>query len=257
MKYGICLLAQIPVRDFHSEKSEMVTQLLFGETCKIINQKDSWYFIYSDTDQYLGWVNVESITIIPIEEYLKIEGIYHPCVSSAFAQLETNDEKIIVSQGSTLPFLKENKFAINGTDYKLTQGSTDQAFSASEIAKNIAGAPYLWGGRTMLGIDCSGLIVNIFKILHFDLPRDASEQIAYGEPINFLNEAQEGDLCFFDNENGKIIHVGILIDNQTIVHASGKVRIDKIDHQGIYNNDLKKYTHHLRIIKRIKLKKND
>jgi hypothetical protein len=257
MEYGICLSAQVPVRDAHFEKSELVTQLLFGETCKIINRKDSWYFIYSDTDQYVGWCNAESITIITIEEYLNIEGIHHPCVVSAFAELQSNNEKFIISQGSTLPSLKNNTFEIAGKSFKLLQGETDNNKTPGEISKLMVGSPYLWGGRTAMGIDCSGLIVNIFKILHFDLPRDAYEQVAYGESVAFLKEAQEGDLCFFDNEEGRIIHVGVLLDNKRIVHASGKVRIDKIDHQGIYNEDLKKYTHHLRIIKRIKIKRND
>jgi hypothetical protein len=251
MKYGICLSAQIPVRESRSERAEMVTQMLFGETCKIIDLKNDWYFIYTDTDQYLGWCDSKSVTIISKDEYLAIEEEKHPCISSAFAQLAINNELITISQGSTLPLLKDQNFKVNNRTYSIKTGAIDIEDSAAQLATNLLGSPYLWGGRTIMGIDCSGLIVNIFKILGIYLPRDASEQIAYGETVAFLNEAQTDDVCFFDNQDGKITHVGILIDNKTIIHASGKVRIDRIDHQGIYNEELKKYTHHLRIIKRL------
>ena len=253
MKYGICLSAQIPIRESHSERAEMGTQMLFGETCKIIDLKNKWYFVYTDTDQYLGWCDAQSVTVIPREEYLKIEEEKHPCISSPFAQIVANNETLTISQGSTLPFLNGSTFQINNKSFKLLSGSTNKPEGAANLVKSILGAPYLWGGRTLMGIDCSGLIVNVFKTLNVYLPRDASEQIAYGETVSFLDEAQPDDLCFFDNAEGKITHVGLLIDNQTIIHASGKVRIDKIDHQGIYNEDLKKYTHHLRIIKRISI----
>lgn len=252
MKYGICLSAQIPIRGSHSEKAEMVTQMLFGETCKIVDLKNEWYFVYTDMDQYLGWCDAQSVTAISREEYLKIETKKHPCISSAYAQLKANNEVLTISQGSTLPFFNGSNLQLNFKSFELLNGSTKKPESAVQSAKNMIGTPYLWGGRTLMGIDCSGLIVNIFKTLNIYLPRDANEQIAYGETIAFLNEAQPDDLCFFDNAEGKIIHVGLLIDNQTIIHASGKVRIDKIDHQGIYNEDMKKYTHHLRLIKRLK-----
>lgn len=252
MRYGICTSAQIPIRQERSEKSEMVTQIIFGETCKIIDQKDSWFFVYTDTDQYLGWCDLKSLKTISKDEYLSIEGKLHPCVSSSIAQLEIDKEILIISQGSTLPFLKNGMLQIGEQNFKLISGSTDNFFKATQLAKKLLGAPYLWGGRTVMGIDCSGFIVNIFKVLNIFLPRDASEQVAYGETVAFLKEAQAGDICFFDNNEGKITHVGLLLDNQTIIHASGKVRIDTIDHQGIYNKELKRYTHHLRIIKRLK-----
>ena len=109
----------------------------------------------------------------------------------------------------------------------------------------------MWGGRSFFGIDCSGFTQIAFKLNGFKLPRDASQQALIGTPLSFVEEAQAGDLAFFDNEEGKIIHVGIILEDAKIIHASGKVRVDKLDHYGIFNVDSKRYSHHLRVIKRV------
>ncbi len=250
MKYGICIKGQTAVRSEHTESAELVTQMLFGETCKIVDQKSDWYFVYTDTDQYLGWIDIKCVHILDHNDYQNINKHWHPVLSSPYGLIETEKEKIMISQGSTLPFLNNNDIQIGSNKYKLVSGSTETNKNAADYALDLLGTPYLWGGRTILGLDCSALILNIFKIKRFLLPRDASEQVSYGDSISFLHEAQKGDVCFFDKPDGRITHIGILLDNKNIIHASGEVRIDSIDHQGIYNQDQKKYTHHLRVIKR-------
>ena len=112
-------------------------------------------------------------------------------------------------------------------------------------------SPYLWGGRSPFGIDCSGFTQMVFKLNGIKLPRDAYEQAEIGKTLNFIEETQKGDLAFFDNEEGKIIHTGIIIDKNKIIHSSGKVRIDNLDHYGIFNAETGKYSHNLRLIKKV------
>jgi len=252
MIYGICAAAQAPLRSQKAEASEMLTQMLFGETCKIIDQKGSWYFVYTDTDQYLGWMDEKAIHIIDQPEYSRISGSSQKTLSSAFGVVELNQQSLIISQGSTLPFLEKNTGTLGHQTYQLKEGTTTVEGDTVNLAQKLLGAPYLWGGRTAMGIDCSGLILNVMKMKGIALPRDASQQVKLGHTVGFIGEAERGDFCFFDNSEGKITHVGIYMGNKEIIHASGKVRIDAIDHQGIYNRDTKKYTHRLRIIKRLK-----
>ena len=102
-----------------------------------------------------------------------------------------------------------------------------------------------------MGMDCSGFSQVVHRIVGNDLPRDASQQVELGDTISFVEEAQAGDLAFFDNEEGNITHVGICLGGGDIIHASGSVRIDKLDHIGIFNADKGTYSHKLRVIKRI------
>jgi len=258
MNFGICILSIVAVRDEPSEKSEMVSQLLFGELLEVIEKKNTWVKIRQLFDNYIGWIDEKQFLKLTDETFDKINGFPSNVTLDLVHVLENKslDQLIPIVIGSSLPFLVKKTFYIE--DHKYTYDgqihdnkNKPERNDILENAMMYFNTPYLWGGRTPFGIDCSGFTQMVYKISGIKLLRDASQQITQGETINFISEAQAGDLVFFDNEEEEIIHVGILIGNNEIIHASGKVRIDRIDHDGIYNQNLKKYTHKLRLIKKI------
>jgi hypothetical protein len=261
MKYGISDLSIIPVRSEPAEKSEMVTQILFGEHFEVTEEVENWSKVCLAYDKYEGWVDSKMIKPIDAEYYnlldQKLPVIANDTFNLVF-QEEDYSNKLIVP-GSSFPLCNkdEKSFKIGEKKYYY-QGKVTNLEDVENIRDSIIesalkyfNAPYLWGGRTPYGIDCSGLTQIVYKLNDINLPRDASQQVMVGEPLTFVEEAMPGDLAFFDNDEGKITHVGIIWDKHKIIHASGKVRIDNVDHQGIFNVDTKRYTHKLRVIKRI------
>lgn len=253
MKYGVSTLSIIPVRQLPSDNAEMTTQLLFGEHFKILEVKKRWSKILISHDSYKGWVCNKQITIINEEEYIKLEKETATISTDILDIIGTDINQPIVI-GSILPTYKSDHALINNKMYKFTGNST-QGFSQKkfliENALIYLNAPYLWGGRSPFGIDCSGFTQLIYRLQGIKLPRDAYQQAEVGNTLSFIEESEEGDLAFFDNTEGKITHVGIIMKNNYIIHASGKVRIDRIDQQGIFNSSLKTHTHKLRLIKSI------
>ena len=258
MQYGICLLSVVPCRKEPNNTSEMITQLLFGEHYTVIEVAETWLKIKIAFDNYECWINVKQHQKITENTFKQIELQPKVYANELISVIKSKYSQIsfLISLGVALPFLKGNNVAIENSEF-IFEGTTSIA-TAKKSEKEITqtaflflNAPYLWGGKSPLGIDCSGFTQLVYKINGYKLPRDAYQQVELGEPLNFVEEAQAGDLAFFDNEEGKIIHVGILLDNQQIMHASGCVRIDNFDHYGIFNTDSKKYSHTLRVIKRV------
>lgn len=246
------------MRNEPSERSEMVTQLLFGDTFSIKEEENGWVYILSDYDGYEGWVSKNTIKFIDRETYQELGKKPAAIVSSHTATLTENGKApVYVVRGSSLPnYNTVDKTITIGEHIFHFQGETvatviNKRRELISFASQYLNTPYLWGGRSPYGLDCSGFTQQVTKLVDIKLPRDASQQVKEGTEINFLTEAKQGDLAFFDNEEGRIIHVGILLGEGKIIHASGKVRIDSIDHHGIYNTTLKRYTHTLRSIRRI------
>lgn len=257
MNYGICDQAVVPVRIQPGDQQEMCNQLLFGDLVVIKGQVKDWLLIETFDDQYEGWIDLKQISIVENELFNKLILSDRTYVKSLSEEVYNDkNEKLILTRGAFLPFYKDNLFTINGKQFPfikevLLPDGTFQDDKLIELSKTYLGSPYLWGGRTPFGIDCSGFVQVVYKMFGFFLPRDSSQQAKHGETVNFINEALAGDLAFFSNEEDAIVHVGILLDNSHIIHASGCVRVDKIDHHGIFNVETNKYTHQLRIIKRI------
>ena len=253
MDYGVVIVAAAAVRRKAWHQSEMTNQLLFGETVEVINQKVRlWVKVRSLHDNYEGWM---TNTLLQ-ETNEGTAKSYSEYITTGFlSTVRLNEMNIQVSIGSSLPGFMEGRGVMNGSIYQLEGGyrkrteASAEAGSLKHITQQWLNVPYLWGGRTILGVDCSGFVQVSYKMIGIDLPRDAWQQAQEGEVVRKLGAAQCGDLAFFDDQE-EIIHVGILLGDDRIIHASGKVRIDNIDKKGIVNSDTGKRTHFLRVIKR-------
>lgn len=258
MSHGICLLSVVPCRKEPANVSEMVTQLLFGETYKITDENEEWFKIITAYDSYECWLNKKQHNPISEKTFQSIQKENCFC-NGDLVQVVKNknlNTNIAITIGSSLPFLKGHDMQFDAYHFSFDGSVIDtsvknDAQKIVQIAYLFMNSPYLWGGKNPFGIDCSGFSQLVYKLNGYKLPRDASQQVELGFPLSFVEEAEAGDLAFFDNEEGRITHVGILLDNQTIIHASGQVRIDKFDHYGIFHSERKKYSHNLRVIKRI------
>jgi gamma-D-glutamyl-L-lysine dipeptidyl-peptidase len=258
MDYGICLLSIISVRRDPSDRSEMVNQLLFGDMVTVHRSEGNWLQITGDYDGYPGWVDLKQIRIISNHESARLKSLKESITSGLMQKVIniTDGYVIQIPAGSSMRGIRNGRFEIDGLSFSysgnlLRVKEKPDPLSVISYARLFLNAPYQWGGRGPMGIDCSGLVQVAFKMAGIPLLRDASQQATQGQQVGFLQEALPGDLVFFDNEEGAIVHVGILIEPGLILHASGKVRIDKVDHQGIYNRETGAYTHKLRLIRRM------
>jgi cell wall-associated NlpC family hydrolase len=251
---AICCVPVSPLRAEPSHRTEMVSQLIFGECCEVLEQTKEWSRVRVKYDGYEGWCTPTHLTEIDENEF--DDGLANLTPEWVTA-LEYNGHPMMVPMGSHLTAMKNGRahWRKNTVHYK---GKTLDPASASLDAKAIRqftlkllNIPYLWGGKSVFGFDCSGFVQTVYKFLGVPVLRDAYQQAAQGEGVGFLEETKTGDLAFFDNEEGKITHVGILLNAHEIIHASGKVRIDKIDNMGIVRSEDHQRTHHLRTLRRV------
>lgn len=258
MQYGICTLSVVPLRKEPSGAGEMVTQLLFGEHYSVLEAGEEWLRIKTAFDAYEGWLNAKQHTRLSEHFFGQLQK-QDTVFSAEFIQVIHNKDTeahFPITIGATLPLFRNNSFGFDGFHFGFdgATSSLKEKRSAQELLSTaflFLNAPYLWGGKSPFGIDCSGFTQLVYKLNGYKLPRDAYQQVELGSPLSFVEEAEAGDLAFFDNEEGRIVHVGILLNNEQIIHASGCVKVDKFDHYGIFSSDTKKYSHTLRVIKRL------
>jgi cell wall-associated NlpC family hydrolase len=256
MNYGICKITLAPVRNTPSERAEMVTQLLFGDTYTVLDEVKNWLLIRIIYDGYEGWINKIQHTPLSAREHELIhDGIQYVSIDPVAELRKSDSDRLLLTFGSCLPFFDGSKLKLEGEEYLFNGNFTiignPSPVNTGQFAMLFINAPYLWGGRSFMGLDCSGFTQIVLKACGISLCRDAHQQAEQGKTIDFIDEAMPGDLAFFDNDEGQIVHTGIILKPGLIIHASGQVRVDSIDHQGIYNNDIQAYTHKLRLIKRL------
>lgn len=248
MQYGLCHLSVIPLRLEPSETSELVSQLLYGDCFKVLEQRKAWSRIRLSFDKYEGWIDNKQFQLIKESAYKELQK-ETPILSTDLVDFisDKNNQLYPILLGSNLNGLSYLEHYFEGAKSKGKLNKTD-IVNTGLLYLN---TPYLWGGKTPFGIDCSGFTQMVYKLNGFNILRDASQQASQGDALSFIEESSPGDLAFFDNNEGDIIHVGIIMENHRIIHAHGKVRIDLLDHSGIYNVDTQKHSHKLRVIKRI------
>lgn len=248
MNYGICNLSIVPLRAVASDSSEMVSQVLYGETFAILEKSKKWSRIQLSYDNYEGWIDNKQYVDISQKDYQTITTQPKSYSSNLVDMVTTSSSEFLsICIGSNIDASYFLKHDFDGEKLAGIQVKSN----IIETAHMYINSPYLWGGKTPFGIDCSGFTQMVYKINGYQLLRDASQQATQGESLSFIEESEPGDLAFFDNEEGNIIHVGIIMKDNHIIHAHGKVRIDRLDYSGIFNTDKNIHTHKLRVIKRI------
>jgi cell wall-associated NlpC family hydrolase len=252
MEKFICENVFVPLRSGPSHKSEMLSQILFGEKYIVTGEAGKWIKVETIFDKYTGWIDTDHLHHCnenPKEKSFVLNKTL-PC-------FKEDKTKLNLEPGSEIydPDFKLKMFKAGGKIYKaateFNKSYIEVEESITETALRFINSPYIWGGRIPSGIDCSGLTQLVYKIHGKAIPRDSGQQAEKGEIINLLYESKPGDLVFFDNERGIITHVGMIFSEGLVIHASGRVRIDTMDHQGIFKSETGKYSHHLRIIKRV------
>ena len=251
---ALCIVPVAPIRREPRQEAEITTQLLFGEAVELISNHGEWVEVICTYDGYAGFCMRNQLTDVDAAIAMQDQV---PLVNTWSGVIFVNEAPMHVPLGSAVPGLQNGEstwgsYRIKSSSKLVMEGAyVYDEESIRAVAFQFLNTAYLWGGRSVFGVDCSGFVQVVMRFFGKHLPRDASHQSFLGEDVGFLTEAKCGDLAFFDNEEGKIIHVGLLLNDREILHAAGRVRIDTIDSAGIINRDNFQRTHKLRVIKRV------
>ena len=261
MGYGIALHSVVPVRAEAREGAEQNTQMLFGELCAILEEQPRWVRIRLESDGQEGWADAKMICPMKSEEYKSHKTVLQTAATvampMAYAVSENNGQTIPLTAGTKLTNYQDGRFEVLGVGFRIdpsmviTKSLDFNEQNLLQAVRFFLNIPYLWGGKNAMGMDCSGFAQIVMSLFGKNLPRNASEQVTCGRMISALSKAKAGDLVFFDHEDGKISHVGIVIDPERVIHCSGRVKVEKLDETGVFNAETGSYSHHLVTIRRI------
>lgn len=249
MQYGLCPLSVVPLRATATDSGEMVSQILYGEHFKVLEKRKVWSRVRLSFDGLEGWVLNNQIQVVTQELYNKVDNEENPSFAADLVSFVEADASTLIPIviGSAI-----HSAAILGHHFEGTVANSKMEKShLLNTAALYLNTPYLKGGKTPFGLDCSGFTQMVYKLNGYQLKRSALDQSSQGDALSFIEESEPGDLAFFDNSEGLIDHVGIIMKDNYIIHTHGKVRIDRIDHTGIFNTETRGYTHTLRVIKKI------
>ena len=251
----------VPVRSDAREGAEQNTQMLFGELAQVLEEQDRWTRVRLESDGQEGWVDTKMIAPIAGKDLKAYCEALKKAATVAFpmtyAVSENNGQTIPLTAGTKLTNYKDGRFEVLGVGFRidasmvLTAPRELNQETLLQTVRFFINTPYLWGGKNALGMDCSGFTQIVLSLFGKKLLRNASEQVTQGDPVNDLSQAKAGDLAFFDHEDGRISHVGIIIDPERIIHCSGRVKVEKLDPTGIFNAETGTYSHHLVSIRRV------
>lgn len=248
MQYGICHLSIVPLRFIASNQSEMLSQVLYGEHFKVLEERASWSRIRLSFDNFEAWINNKQYRKLEEASYFSLIE-QRPRLSVDLVEYITDENGYLmpIPLGATLNNCDNFSHIFEGNFIDKIQPKKLLIHSALLYLNT----PHCWGGRSPFGMDSSGFTQMVYKLNGYQLFRSATDQAKQGEPLSFIEESEPGDLVFFDDNDGIINHVGIMMEDNYIIHSDGQVRIDRIDHSGIFNTELRKHTHKLRVIKKI------
>lgn len=252
METYICENVFVPLRSGPTHKSEMLSQILFGEKYRMTDIAGNWMKIETLFDNYTGWIDLDHL-----QNTIDTADLKGNVLNRSLLCFRNDATKMVLEAGCEIfdPDFREGKFRIGKNTYTTTPEFNENYLSVNEsladTAMKFINSPYIWGGRVPSGIDCSGFTQLVYKIHGISIARNSWKQAEEGKAVDFISETEPGDLVFFDNERGSISHVGMILSRGLVIHASGRVRIDSIDHQGIFKKEINGYSHKLRMIRRV------
>lgn len=254
--YAIGRFTAAALRAKKRENAEMISQLLLGEPVRVLDHEGEWARVQCADDGFEGFIRAHQL--LPVDELTFLQQKNNPAFClDLFAPILGDNNGLPVTIGARLPAFDGIHLRLNDRRYTFSgQAVMSRDLTADgnlmlKLARKLLFAPHLTGGRTPTGIDAPGLVQLVARIVDLQLPRTAEAQVGCGRPVDFIVQCQTADLAFFDDKRGNINHVGLLLPDSRIIHVYDRVRIDAIDHYGIFNYELGRYTHRLRIVKRL------